>query len=136
MAILKPFLGEEEIHKETKEPHHTCCDLCMSKCNCDNCYRDLFALEQMLKDTLSESYSDATEIYEEQDEFDAFMSSDFEFEWIIQLLVINTYRIKNTHQFYFVLSYNYENNHTIQSDLLWNLEKKTVSAELLMKQIS
>ena len=67
MAILKPFLGEEEIHKETKEPHHTCCDLCMSKCNCDNCYRDLFALEKMLKDTLSESYSDATEIYEEQD---------------------------------------------------------------------
>ena len=85
---------------------------------------------------MSESYSDATEIYEEQDEFDAFMSSDFEFEWIIQLLVINTYRIKNTHQFYFVLSYNYENNDTIQLDLLWNLEKKPVSAELLMKQIS
>ena len=56
MAILKPFLGEEEIHKETKEPHHTCCDLCMSKCNRDNCYRDLFALEKMLKDTFCQNH--------------------------------------------------------------------------------
>nr|XP_022292514.1 uncharacterized protein LOC111103492 [Crassostrea virginica] len=80
MAILKPFLGEEEIHEETKEPYHTCCDLCMSKCNCNNCSRDSFALEKMLKDTLSDSDSDATEICDDYDEFEAFMSSDFEFE--------------------------------------------------------
>lgn len=71
MALLKPFISEQE--QVPTEPSHKCCDICCSLCKCGDCDKDLFPLENMLKDTVSGSDSEATET--DEDDLDVLMES-------------------------------------------------------------
>ena len=77
--LLKPFVKESEL--TIKDPHHMCCDRCMLLCKCDDCHKDTFPLEKMIKDEPSvldsDTNSDSTELY---DDAELLIESDTEFD--------------------------------------------------------
>lgn len=77
--LLKPFVKESEL--TIKDPHHMCCDRCMLLCKCDDCHKDTFSLEKMIKDEPSvldsDTNSDSTELY---DDAELLIESDTEFD--------------------------------------------------------
>ncbi|XP_061194372.1 bifunctional 3'-5' exonuclease/ATP-dependent helicase WRN-like [Saccostrea echinata] len=81
-VLLKPFVKENELGLISQDPHHTCCDRCVLLCRCNDCQKDVFLLEKMLKDeppaSESDTNSESTELYD--DDVELLMESDIELE--------------------------------------------------------
>lgn len=96
--MLKPFVKESEL--TITDPHHMCCDRCMLLCKCDDCHKDTFALEKMIKDEPSvldsDTDSDSTEVY---DDTEHLIESDTDIDYsIMHAFKFKHYQIKLVHE--------------------------------------
>lgn len=77
--LLKFFVKESEFI--IKDFYYMCCDRCMLLCKCDDCYKDIFFFEKMIKDELlvldSDINSDFIELY---DDVEFLIELDIEFD--------------------------------------------------------
>lgn len=96
--LLKPFVKESKL--TIKDPHHMCCDRCMLLCKCDDCHKDTFALEKMIKDEPSvldfDTDGNSTEVYNDTEHL---IESDTDIDYsIMHAFKFEHYQIKLVHE--------------------------------------